>query len=371
MKTVVILATYIGLVNRGAESFVIEIVKKLSNDFNFEIYSLGSCEEIKDKIITVDFKLPIWFAFHNKLYNKYIIYRFFCDYFYTIIPSQIEQKYFSKNVYNRFLKGRNDINLIFPNNGFYGAKYAHKFRKIYKTPFIYTGHGGIGEGEKRILLQKPDIYISLTNFHKEWANKFSNNVIKIHNGVDVSKFNILSENSNSSNKTILCVAALTKFKRQKLLIDAVSKMNNVNLILIGDGENKKEILEYGHNILANSFKLFSVPYNEIKKYYAMCDVFSLPSINEPFGIVYLEAMSMNLPIVAPDDSSRREIIGDAGLFCDVENVSEYANTLTNALNIDWSDIPRNRAVLNFSWDKISIEYKKLFNNLTSNSNSTS
>jgi glycosyltransferase involved in cell wall biosynthesis len=70
-------------------------------------------------------------------------------------------------------------------------------------------------------------------------------------------------------------------------------------------------------------------------------------------------MSMNKPIVAPDDLSRQEIVGDAGLLCDVENPFEYAENLTRALNIEWKDIPRNRAVLQFSWNKISLDYKKL------------
>jgi glycosyltransferase involved in cell wall biosynthesis len=70
-------------------------------------------------------------------------------------------------------------------------------------------------------------------------------------------------------------------------------------------------------------------------------------------------MSMNLPVVAPDDLARREIIGEAGLFCDVENPREYAECLIRALNIEWRDIPRNRAVSQFSWNKISLDYKKL------------
>jgi hypothetical protein len=156
MKTIVILATYIGVVNRGAETFVIEIVKNLSKEFNFEVYTLGDCEEIQNSIIKVDLNLPIWFSLHSKLYDRFFIYRFICDYFYTIIPNQIEQKYFSRIVFLNFLNGRKDIDLLFPQNGFYGAKYSNKFRSNFKTPFIYTGQGGIGEGEKRILLQKPD-----------------------------------------------------------------------------------------------------------------------------------------------------------------------------------------------------------------------
>lgn len=364
MKTVVILATYVGVVNRGAETFVIEIVKKLSKEYNFEVYSLGSCREIEDSIVKIDLKLPFWFTIHSKMYNNIYLYRYVCNYLYFLIPGQIEQYYFSKTVFQKHLKGRNDIDLIFPNNGLYGAKLANKIRKQNKTPFIYTGHGGIGEGEKRILLQNPDGYIALTDVHEIWARKMSNKIIKIHNGVDIENFKPYYVHKDKAKKVVLCVAALTQFKRQKLLIDAVEKIDNVELILIGNGEMKNEISNYGIKKLPNRFSLLSVPYGDIYKYYAMCDVFSLPSFDEPFGIVYLEALSMNKPIVAPDDSSRREIIGDAGLFCNVEDAFEYSETLKTALHKDWKDIPRNRVTLNFSWDTISNQYKKVIQDLT-------
>ena len=363
MKTVVILATYVGVVNRGAETFVIEIVKKLSKEYNFEVYSLGNCREIENNIIRIDLKLPFWFIIHSKMYNFSHIYKYVCNYLYFLIPGQIEQYYFSKAVFQKHLRGRNDIDLIFPNNGLHGAKLANKIRKKSKIPFVYTGHGGIGEGERRILLQNPDAYIALTDVHKVWAKKMSNKIIKIHNGVDVENFKPYYINKTNANKVVLCVAALTQFKRQKLLIDAVEKIDNVELILIGEGEMKNEILNYGIKKLTNRFSLLSVPYDDICKFYAMCDVFSLPSFDEPFGIVYLEALSMNKPIVAPDDSSRREIIGDAGLFCNVEDALEYSETLKVALQKDWKEIPRNRVISNFSWDKISEQYKKVIQDL--------
>lgn len=366
MKTVVILATYIGIVNRGAETFVIELVKKLSNEFRFEIYSLGSCSELNDNIIKIDLKLPFWFNLHQRLYNLFFIYKYLCDFIYVIIPSQIEQKYFTNTVFSTYLNHRKDLDLIFPCNGYFGAKFAREFRNKFNVPFIYTGHGGIGLGEKKILSECPDYYIALTDVHQIWASRFSQNVVKINNGVDVMRFKPIPLLEKKERKIILCVAALTQFKRQKLLIDAVALINNVDLVLVGDGEMKNEILEYGKNKLNERFSLFSVSYEDIVFQYNQCDVFSLPSINEPFGIVYLEAMSMNKPIVAPNDLTRKEIIGDAGLLCDVENPLEYADNLMKALNIDWKDIPRNRAILNFSWNKISSDYKKLLFNICNN-----
>ncbi len=360
MKKIVILATYIGVVNRGAETFVIELVKKLSNEFNFEVYALGESNEIKDYLTKVDIKLPKWFYLHNFLFENNWIYNFICNRIYIIIPNQLEQRFFSRVVFNKFLKGRKDIDLIFPANGLSGVILARKFRDKFKVPFIYTGHGGIGEGEKRIIKQNPNVYITLSDVHQSWASKYSDKTIKINNGVDVEKFRPNQNLFKSGNKKILCVAAFTEFKRQKLLINAVEKLSKVDLVLIGKGELEDEIMEYGNTKLGNRISVLSVDYSEISRFYDQCDVFSLPSINEPFGIVYLEALAMNKPIVAPNDSVRREIIGNAGYLCNVEDANEYADALQNAFKFDWQQIPRERAVINFSWDKISLEYKSLF-----------
>nr|AIA89301.1 Glycos_transf_1 [uncultured Nostoc sp.] len=64
----------------------------------------------------------------------------------------------------------------------------------------------------------------------------------------------------------------------------------------------------------------------------MADVFALPSLGEPFGIVYVEAMAAGLPVVAPDDNIRREIIGEAGILCNCKIAKEFANALDRAMN---------------------------------------
>jgi len=357
MKKIVILATYVGIVNRGAETFVIELVKKLEQYYDIEVYSLGVDESIKEKIIKVDVNFPFWYKFHTSIYNKFHLYKVLCDRAYFAIPTIIDQHIFTTLVYKKYLKDRKDIDLLFPNNGSNGAKMARLIKNKYNIPFIYTGHGGIGDGERRILNQKPDIYIALNETHKRWAISQYHNIIKIHNGVDVNSFKPKFIEKDKKSKTVLCVGAFIELKRQKLLIDAVSILNNVNLILLGSGKLYDELKAYGHAKLGSRFEIKSVAYNDIYKYYEKSDLFSLPTKEEPFGIVYLEAMSMNLPIVAPDDESRREIISEAGLFCDVENPEKYAESILKALNMDWKSIPRDRAINNFDWSMIAKTYR--------------
>ena len=78
-------------------------------------------------------------------------------------------------------------------------------------------------------------------------------------------------------------------------------------------------------------------------WYGAADCFTLPSRTESFGLVYLEAMACGLPVVAPDDAVRREVIGDAGLLCDVTDAAAYSGALSAALARDWGELPRRRA----------------------------
>jgi glycosyltransferase involved in cell wall biosynthesis len=65
---------------------------------------------------------------------------------------------------------------------------------------------------------------------------------------------------------------------------------------------------------------------------AAADVFALPSTAEPFGLVYLEAMAMELPTVALDHGGAAEIIrhGETGLLSpsgDIEGLEDHLVTL--------------------------------------------
>jgi len=60
-------------------------------------------------------------------------------------------------------------------------------------------------------------------------------------------------------------------------------------------------------------------------------------------LTYLEAMACGIPCVAPDDAVRREVIGEAGIFCDVTDDAAYAEALARALARNWGTVPRSRA----------------------------
>jgi len=350
-KRIAILATYSGIVDRGAEAFVIEFTKHLRNDFKITVFSQGVSGEIKENTVKI-----------NKFYKK------ICDKIYYLIPSEIEQRLFSKKVYKEHLL-KKKYDLIFPNNGVQGVKYAYKIRQINGTPFIYTGHGGNSPGETLILKYKPDLYIALTERYLKHAKSYHNKAVKIHNGIDVQRFNriyeIKEEHNTLPHPIVLCAAAFTDMKRQRLLIDAMSLLKDGFLILLGDGRQKQTLENYCKEKIPNRYLITHIGREEIIYYYYLCDMFSLPSKDEPFGIVYLEAMACNKPIVTTRDEDREEIIGNAGILCNVESPEDYSNAITECFSRDWDNIPLNRVKTEFSQNKIFGEYLNVINKVLS------
>ena len=59
---------------------------------------------------------------------------------------------------------------------------------------------------------------------------------------------------------------------------------------------------------------------------AACDIYAMPSFEEPFGMVYVEAMALERPVVALDNGGRKEIVVDGvtGLLSDVGDIDGLA-----------------------------------------------
>lgn len=362
MKRIAILAPYVGAVNRGAETFVIELTKKLSEQYLVDVYSMQMEPKIKDNIRVVDVKLPRLLRIHQRVYNSQRLYRRCVDRFYFLIPDVLLQRIFTRKAFEWIDQEKYDM--LYPNNGVWGAAYSAKYRKKNGTPFIYTGHGGIGTGEKYIIENEPNVYVCLTDKHLNWANEVKTENVQtmvIPNGVNVRDF-FLADGKNHIAK-ILSVAALTDFKRHELTIHAVSKLEDVELTILGKGEEEKTLRALADRLLPGRCAITSTSYDKVKEYYRSADLFVLPSREEPFGIVYLEAMASNLPVVAPDDAQRREIIGGAGLLCDVEDIDAYARTISEALTRNWDNVPRRRAEM-YDWSKVSKKYMNLIENIT-------
>jgi glycogen(starch) synthase len=205
-----------------------------------------------------------------------------------------------------------------------------------------------------------------------------------YNGVDPQKYSPEAANAEQIKKVrafygikddelmILFLGRLVGVKGVDKLIMAMphvlQKMPKARLVIVGLGD----LQEYLANLVKATrmqdyvkFRFDFIPEEERILHYAACDVAVFPSLYEPFGIVALEAMSMERPVVvgAAGVSGMREIVvccgeEQCGFHVNPSNPSDIAWGITSALEspekIKWLGKNGRRRVLNeFTWDKIA------------------
>jgi len=169
---------------------------------------------------------------------------------------------------------------------------------------------------------------------------------------------------------ILAVGRLTKAKDYPTLLKAfslISKKKNVYLIIIGEGEERKNLeelidkLDISENIALLGFE--ENPYKYMKK----ASVFVLSSSREGFPNVLVEAMTCGLPVVSTDCSSGpNEIIenGKNGILVPVGDEKALAEAilkiLTNPSLTQKFSLEGKKTAQNFTLEKSVKEYEKLF-----------
>ena len=119
--------------------------------------------------------------------------------------------------------------------------------------------------------------------------------------------------------TVLCVCRLYRRKRVEVLLRAAAALKGriagLRVRVVGDGPEQGRLRE-----LHTSLKLDEtvdwlgyVPPEKLAAEYRACDVFCLPSVQEGFGIVLLEAMAAGAPIVAARAAAIPEVAVGARL----------------------------------------------------------
>lgn len=254
--------------------------------------------------------------------------------------------------------------IVIPTNGRLQVFIVRLITWLTGSKMIVSGQSGVGLDDRLNLYAMPNVFVAISSYALDKSKKINPFVksVYIPNGVSLENFTLQGETLQLKleRPIILCVSALVGWKRLDLVIKAVSKLKKGSLLLVGKGDQENNLQKLGDELLPNRFKIMSFIHKDMPKVFRSADLFTFPTVPwESFGIVLVEAMASGLPVVATDDPIRREIVGDAGLFVDPTNTEEYAKTIEKALNTNWGDMPRKQAE-KFSWDKIALEYEKLF-----------
>ncbi len=222
----------------------------------------------------------------------------------------------------------------------------------------------------------------------------------VHNGIDTEEYqpdpgtDVLAKHGIDPNRpSVLFVGRITRQKGlPHLLRAAVSLDPSVQLVLCAGAPDTDEILAEV-SVLVDELRRTRdgvvwieemVPKPEVVQLLTHATVFACPSVYEPMGIVNLEAMACETPVVATSTGGIPEVVaeGETGLLVPIEQVTDGSGTpldpaafeadLASALSELLADpqratamgvAGRRRAIESFSWAAIATRTLDLYRTL--------
>jgi len=223
---------------------------------------------------------------------------------------------------------------------------------LLNRPLLITTHGTdlriIGDSKitsflARLVLGKARYVTVVSSFLKEKLKSELNlpeeKILVIPMPVNTEKIGVSSVPKESSRNLLLCVARYTRQKKLDVLLDALSLLKKWKIdfqaILIGEGPEKNRLLKKIETLaLKDKIKLLELlGQKELNRYYNLSQVVVLPSVNEGFGLVLVEAGLCKKPVVGTCSGGIPDIIEDGvtGLLVPPEDHLALAKALKRIL----------------------------------------
>jgi glycogen(starch) synthase len=198
----------------------------------------------------------------------------------------------------------------------------------------------------------------------------------IPNGVDISRIAVSPKEKAGlkefrsrwaapDEKLILFVGRMVKEKGAHILVEAAFRVlaagPKAKFVLAGGGfaghlTERARILGIKDRVNFPGF----VSEEDLRKLYAVADVAVFPSLYEPFGIVALEALATETPVVTSDIGGFKEVVrhGENGLHTWANNPDSLAWGILEVLKDPQAALERTRrgyqeVKTKFTWEKIA------------------
>lgn len=266
--------------------------------------------------------------------------------------------------------------------------------KIFNTPYIFTIHGYPKTPEKNIfvkvfwrLFEKIVMQYVLKNAEaitcvSSWladdkrVSKFKNKIKIVYNEINIKEFkkkvNDEYDLKLPENAKILCsIGRISEMKGFHLVIKVLPKLlkkyKNLYYVIIGDDDGFKRRLEelikkldVEKNVIFTGYLTGEKKLSIIKK----CDVFIVPSLWEPFGLVALEGLAMKKVVVTSGEGGLKEFLKDSKnvLFFDINNLDTLVDAISLVLDGKKSYVVED-FIEKFDWKNIVKEYVRIYKSI--------
>lgn len=158
-----------------------------------------------------------------------------------------------------------------------------------------------------------------------WRRSARRKAFMIPHGVDVKLFNpdvrsdFRARHGIAEDAFVVISVGTVCYwhKRMDYVIREVAAHPNAHLLIVGqESADTPAIKALGEQLLPGRITFTKMAHDRLPEAYAAADVFTLGSLFETFGIVYIEAMAMGLPVFATQHPNQRAIIKE-GIFVDM------------------------------------------------------
>ncbi len=194
-------------------------------------------------------------------------------------------------------------------------------------------------------------------------------VVTVHNAVEPKEKKLSDAEKQVKEKVVTFLGRITFQKGPEYFVEAANKIlkrdSNVRFVMAGTGDLLHRMvmrvaqLRIGHKFHFTGF----LKGDDVDQMFAMTDVFVMPSISEPFGIVPLEAMRSNVPVVISKQSGVSEILKHAIKvdFWDIDGLADaiYGLCHYQALSDDFIKYGK-QEVENLKWEHAAAKVKEVY-----------
>jgi len=235
---------------------------------------------------------------------------------------------------------------------------AHALKQWIGTPYWAIAHGfeswTIQRPALRQAVMHADRILAVSEYTRERllqaVNESTDRISLLPNTFDPQQFSIaakpdylLHRHGLTADQPILLtvnrLAAGESYHAYDRVLAALPQIRqaipNAHYLIVGQGDDRARLEQaIVQEQLQDCVTLAGfIPDAELNDYYALCDVFAMPSKLEGFGIVFLEAMASGKPVLASDQDGGRDAVcqGRLGALVDPDDTAAIAHTLTTIL----------------------------------------
>jgi glycosyltransferase involved in cell wall biosynthesis len=139
--------------------------------------------------------------------------------------------------------------------------------------------------------------------------------------------------NNFKRPVFIFVGSLVPRKGVRCLVEACSHLkkagnHSFSILILGDGPQRQELEALSHECDLNDQIIWTgrIDYADIATYFHYSDIFVLPTLEDTWGMVVLEAMLLGKPILCSDGAGASELIeeGQNGYRFEAGNSEELA-----------------------------------------------